>query len=417
MRELAAVVGWDWANREHELSLREPGSDQVERRKLVHTPEALHGWAIEMLQRYGGRPVGVCIETSRGAVIWALMGYGHIVLYPVNPKSAASFREALYPSGKKDDPVDADVMALMLLRHQDKLRCFEPADPQTRSLAILSEHRRKLVQALVGATNRLGSVLKGYFPQALELVGELDTRLACDFLERWPALSSLKRVRATTLRSFYTSHGSRSGELIDARIALLQGAVPLTNDEALVHSGMVQARTLVRIIRALLDSIAEVERALEQLYRTHPEHDLIDSFPGAGPVMGSRLTGLLGSDRTRFEEPEELQRLTGVAPITWRTGGRNGTVIVHRRVKRPKFLHQTIIEWAGHSIRYSAWARAHYESQIAAGKGHYAALRSLGYKWMRILFRCWKTKTHYSETRHQDSLRRRGSPLVARLAA
>jgi hypothetical protein len=35
-------------------------------------------------------------------------------------------REALYPSGAKDDPRDADLLLDLLLQHRDKLRGWSP---------------------------------------------------------------------------------------------------------------------------------------------------------------------------------------------------------------------------------------------------------------------------------------------------
>ena len=39
----------------------------------------------------------------------ALMQYEFLVLYPVNPKALARYREVFAPSGAKDDPTDAAV--------------------------------------------------------------------------------------------------------------------------------------------------------------------------------------------------------------------------------------------------------------------------------------------------------------------
>jgi hypothetical protein len=88
-------------------------------------------------------------------------------------------------------------------------------------------------------------------------------------------------------------------------------------------------------------------------------------------------------------------------------------ITVHRRLKRSKFLHQTVVEWAGQSIKNSAWARAFYNMKRAAGHGRWAALRALGFKWLRILFRCWKEEIHYDEATHLKALKERGSPVVA----
>lgn len=417
MQEPSVFVGWDWGGKEHELHLSGASLESGEKAKLSATPEAVHEWAAHMMMRFPGQVIGVCLETSRGPVISALMAYPHIVLYPVNPKSVANFREAFYPSGKKDDPVDAETLNEMLAKHADRLRAFRPADPATRLLGLLSEHRRSLVNERVRTTQRLREALKSYFPQALELVGELGTVMACDFLDRWPDLTALGRARKATVRAFYMSHGSRSSKKIDQRIEIIGAAKALTDDPAVMRAGVVRVRGLVRLVRSLIESIAEVDHELESVYLAHPEHQIVDSFPGLGAALGPRVIAILGSDRDRMSSAEQMQLLTGVAPVTSRSGGKHGTISVHRRVKRSKFLHQTIVEWAGHSVANSAWAHAYYSAQETAGKGRYTALRALGFKWIRILHRCWSLGINYDENAHQQELLKRGSPIAKALAA
>ncbi|MGQ0737357.1 MAG: IS110 family transposase, partial [Acidobacteriota bacterium] len=50
------------------------------------------------------------------------------------------------------------------------------------------------------------------------------------------------------------------------------------------------------------------------------------------------------------------------------------------------------------------------------GANHHAALRALAFKWMRILFRCWKERRPYNEEVYMAALRRRGSALAKHLA-
>ena len=50
----------------------------------------------------------------------------------------------------------------------------------------------------------------------------------------------------------------------------------------------------------------------------------------------------------------------------------------------------------GLSFAFSAWAREYYQAQ-REHKGHQAAVRALAFKWIRILFRCWKDRTPYDE--------------------
>ena len=86
---------------------------------------------------------------------------------------------------------------------------------------------------------------------------------------------------------------------------------------------------------------------------------------------------------------------------------------VHWRWACPKFLRQTFHEWALHSIAYCPWAREYYEQQRVKGKLHNTAIRALAFKWIRILFRCWKDGVAYDESKYLAALTRRSSPLTA----
>ena len=74
-----------------------------------------------------------------------------------------------------------------------------------------------------------------------------------------------------------------------------------------------------------------------------------------------------------------------------------------------KFVRQTLHEWANCSIRTCGWARQHYDKQRLKGKGHHACVRSVAFKWIRILFRCWRDRVPYSEQRYLEALRTHGA--------
>jgi len=86
---------------------------------------------------------------------------------------------------------------------------------------------------------------------------------------------------------------------------------------------------------------------------------------------------------------------------------------VHWRIACPTFLRQTFVEWAGSTIPRSFWAGAYYQQQRNKGCSHRVAVRALAFKWIRIIYRCWKTRTPYDESVYLKALRRRGSPLLA----
>lgn len=70
--------------------------------------------------------------------------------------------------------------------------------PGTCSKLVL--HRRGVVDERATLSNRLRSLLKQYFPQALYLCGEeLWRPLATAFLLKWLTLQAVQKVRPATL--------------------------------------------------------------------------------------------------------------------------------------------------------------------------------------------------------------------------
>jgi hypothetical protein len=145
-----------------------------------------------------------------------------------------------------------------------------------------------------------------------------------------------------------------------------------------------------------------------------PDYGLLyTALPGAGKVIAPRLLAAFGEDRGRYNCAAQLQKRSGIAPITKRSGN---STWVHWRFQCPKFLRQTFIDFAAQTINKSAWAGAYYRQQRAKGASHHMAVRALAYKWIRVLYRCWQDRTPYDESKYLEELRRRGSPLLKQLA-
>lgn len=407
--DYAAFVGLDWGSEKHAVALQAVGTKKIERFELKQTPEDLHGWVLKLRDKFGGRPVAVAIEQTRGAVIHALMSYDFVHVFRINPKSLADYREAFSPGGGKDDPTDAVYLLEWVTLHRDRIKPWVPDDPQTRALDRLTEYRRDIVNRRGALTNELTQLLKDYFPQALEWAGEIDSVMACDFLSRWPTLEQLKKARPDTLRTFYRQHGSRSHELIEARLKAICTAQALTEDATVIGTSVLMVRAIIRLLRPTMENIADLEKEIKTRFQAHPDMAIFASFPGAGAALAPRLLAVMGSDRSRFESASEVQEYSGIAPVTDRSGKH---MWVHRRFACPKFVRQTFHEFAGQSRHWSTWARGHYEMQRKRGKGHHAAVRSLAYKWIRIIYRCWKDRVVYNGEIHIQSLRNKGSEVL-----
>jgi transposase len=412
--EIAAFVGLDWADQKHVVTLQETGSQRKERFTLDHTPESLQNWIEQLRQRFGGSVVAIAVEQTRGSLIYALMHVEFLHLYPVNPQTVAKLRQAFYPSGAKDDPVDADLLLEILMTHRQHLRVWVPDDELTRSIQLLTEGRRHLVDERTALTNQLTAALKTYFPQALEWLGELFTVRACAFLDRWPSLQRLKAATPSSVRKLYKRLGYRGEDKLEQLITHIQQAQPLTQDGAVILSSSMMVQALVNQISRLTESIERYDQQIASLFSQHDDSTLFGSFPGAGPALAPRLLAAFGSDRSRFECAAEIQQLSGIAPVTEKSGK---AIWIHWRLACCKFLRQTFQEFAGRSILQSSWARAYYDQQCGRGSSHHAALRALAYKWIRILFRCWQQRTLYDEAAYCKSLVSRRSPLADKLSA
>ena len=413
MLPLAAMIGLDWGNDHHDVALQVTGASTVEPGRLVQEPAALAAWLATLAHRFGGAAVGIAIETSRGPVVHALLEAPFVVLYPVNPRSLARFREAFTPSGAKDDAPDARLLLELLVKHRALLHPWHPDDVATRTLDRLVRFRRATVDRRTQLTLQLQAALKEYFPQALRWAGDdLATPLAGEFLSRWPTLPALQRARPATIRQFYTSHNCRRMARITERLGEIATATPLTRDPAILESSALYVQGLARQLLALGPSLTALDDAIAQRVAAHPDADLFTAVPGAGAALAPRLLVAFGTDRTRFPTAADLQKSAGIAPVTVRSGTQ---CRVHWRWATSTFLRQTFQEFAHHSIQQCQWARAFYQQQRHRGKTHHAAVRSLAFKWIRILWRCWQDHVPYDDARYERALTAHGSPLATQL--
>src|SRR6266481_2546577 len=317
MNRQEAIVAWvgiDWADESHQVCEYEVGTGNKQIYAVEQNAESLQEWINQLRIRHGGgKRIAVVLEQARGGLIYALMSTDFIEIYPVNPQSLAKFRKALYPSGAKSDPVDAELLEEMVRQNPGRFRAWVPGDAQTRSLQLLTE-------------------------------------------------------------------------------------------------GVMMVRTLVGQIEPLRAAVEKYDVEIARIFQQHPDRAVFESFPGAGKVLAPRLTAAFGADRDRFEAALEIQEFSGIAPVTERSGK---TIWVHRRWACPKFVLQTFHEFADQARKFCAWSKLYYQQQRAHGKEHHAAVRALAYKWIRIMFRCWKDHKPYDDSRYMKSLVQRGSPLAA----
>jgi hypothetical protein len=178
--------------------------------------------------------VAVVLELNNGPIVYALQMYSFVTVYPIHGLTLARYRQAMFPSGAKDDPSDAELALDMMLHYPKKVKPLKPSSDDTRTLNYLVEQRRTLVDDKRRHTNRLINALKQYYPQPLDWFSHRDTELFCDFLIKWPSLQTIKKVRSVTIAKFFKSYGGNAVSNTAKRIDAINTSLPLTEDTAFI---------------------------------------------------------------------------------------------------------------------------------------------------------------------------------------
>jgi len=201
---------------------------------------------------------------------------------------------------------------------------------------------------------------------------------------------SLSRIRATLERAGRQRNlDPRAAEIQQAlRTPQLQPALGL----ARAYGSAV--RSSVRILAQLNLEIATLETELAEAFEVHPDAEILRSLPGLGVVLGARVLGEFGDDRTRYQDARARRCYAGMAPITKASGTRK---VVLARVARNRRLADPLYLWAFSSLTRSLGARRFYDAHRLRGNTHHQALRALANRLVGILHGCLSHRTRYSE--------------------
>ena len=312
--DYVAFVGIDWADKKHDVCLQAVDSEQREFVVIPNKVERIEEWAQSLYQRFGS-PIAVAVELTKGPIVSALQKYDFFVIFPVNPSTLAKYREAFTPSRAKDDPSDVELALDLILRHPEHFTPLQPQSVEMRTLALLVEQRRTLVNDKIRLTNRLRCALKQYYPQVLEWFEDIDTVLFCDFIARWPTLRQAKGARKNTLKTFFCEHNMRFAQVLERRLTAINKALPLTRDEAVILPHRLLSLVFIEQLRVTLDAIKRFDEEIEKLASQHVDCGLFSPLPGAGPSLAPRLLVAFGEDRERYHNAAELQKCAAVAGI------------------------------------------------------------------------------------------------------
>jgi transposase len=391
-------VGVDWAEDHHECCvLAEDGAVLAKRRvadSVVGISE-LHELVAE--HAADEEEIVVGIETDRGLLVNALVAAGY-QLYAINPMAAARYRERHAVSGAKSDAGDAKMLADLVRTDRHNHRPIAGDSELAEAVKLLARAHQSAIWGRQRQVNALRSALREYYPGALVAFGtDLSSRDALAVLEIAPT-PELGRQLSRSKIAAALRRGGRTRNL-ERRAAAIQAALRAEHLEApatlTMTSGTI-ARSAVALIKAFNAEIDALEHALSEHFDKHPDAKVVRSQPGLGTVLGARVLGEFGDDRTRFASAKSRKNYAATSPITKASG--RSFVVLARHAKNRR-LASACDQWAFCALTHSPGARAYYDKLRRRGKGHRQALRQLGNRLVGILHHCLEHGELYDESR------------------
>jgi transposase len=404
--ELAHFAGFDWATEKHDVVVVDRAGQVVLTLTFDDTAE---GWAQLRAKLQPLGHVGVAIETSRGPAVERLLAAGWTV-FPMNPKAAERFRDRKAPSGVKDDLLDAWSFADALRTDGHAWRPLRPEDPQTQLLRMLCRDEIGLIEQRTAFVHQLKQALREYYPAALEAFDDWTLPAAWEFVARFPTPRELTQAGPRRWQKFLHTQRLYCPTTAERRLAVFARAAEFVSpSESVTTAKSLLAVTIVKQLRTLEAQLKEYRQRIEQVFADHPDSDLFSSLPGGGQKLAPRLLGEIGANREVFESAEALQCYAGTAPVTKKSGK---SCFVHIRRACNKVLRATVHLWANESRQTCAWADAYYQQKKVQGQSHAQALRCLGQRWLKILWRMWQDRVCYDEALYMVSLAKSGSWII-----
>jgi hypothetical protein len=206
------------------------------------------------------------------------------------------------------------------------------------------------------AANKLRSLLHEYYPTFLATFEDLASSDARATLAVAPTPAAAKKLRRASLRAALV-RGGRQRNIdyqVDRILAGLRGEqftqLPLV-EQAMGR----QVLAHLRALNTAVANIADLEQAPGEAFAQHPDAAIITSFPGLGTVLGDRILGEIGDDRTRFADAKALKAFAGTAPVTRASGLKRSVTM--RIVRNRRLCHAGYL-WALPLLTRSPRARA-----------------------------------------------------------
>jgi len=385
-------VGVDVGCKTHQVGIAGPDGTLLEEFSIPHTRGGFTEFftRIEHHRRKLGLPVAVAMEGYNGHArpldrMIVEKGYR---LYNVNNLKLARFRE-IFPGPAKTDSLDVrKILELFHLKDhlpmaKDVLQEVPEVPKENEKLKRLTRRRRQLVNEKVRVMKRMQADLQAVCPELLGLTRKVDNLWFLRFLASRDDLEELAQLTPEEIREIPGIGVKYAGIIREWQ----KGAKFSAEVEYVGPMIVADARRVLE----LLEEIAVLEGAIEELCEESELARRLRSMPGFGTISAAELAGEVGT-LERFSSEASLALYLGMCPLDKQSGQLHGTRSPRQVNKRAKAAMMTAV---AHHIWEVPESRAYYERKRAEGKRHNQAVRSLGRHLVRVIWSMIKQGRDY----------------------
>jgi transposase len=404
---MKVYIGIDWSQNKHDLCFLNQAGAPLAQLIIPHTPAGF--WKIDETRKKLGVPIEACqigLETAHNLLLDFLWDQGYSQVFVVHPKMVKGSRGRFRSSAARDDSSDALLIADILRTDQGHLRAWQPDTSLTRQIRSRVKFTQFLTTEIVRLTNRQRAVLLRYDPVVLDLFSSLKTLITQHFICEYPTPQAAARLDRDEFEIFLKRHRYPKKGRLPGILAQLQQPYPQAA-AGVIEACYPEAQSLAGMLLEMLSAREKMLKALAQLFKQHPDHEIYASLPGTGAILQPALLAKFGDDRARFPSADCVQALAGTSPVTIRSGKRSR--VQFRRACDHEFRH-IAQQWAKSSLRASIWANAYYTSICPHCESESHAFRCLANRWLAILWRLWQDGQPYDETYHLKQRTLRSQP-------
>jgi transposase len=279
-------------------------------------------------------------------------------------------------------------------------------EPLVQQLRLLCRDEVTLIEQRTALVNQLQQALYEYYPAALEAFDDWCAPSAWSFVEKFPTPQALVPAGKRRWEKFLHTQKLFHPEWNQKRLSIFAKADQFCGTQAATAAKSALAIALAKLLLTLDRQLARYRLLIDECFRAHPAHTLFQSLPGAGPKMAPRLLGELITLQPLADQPQALQCLAGMAPVSYQSGK---VSVVYLRRQCNRFLRHTLHLWVDLSRHYCDWARIYYEAHKKKGQSHACALRCLGMRWLKIIAAMIRSHTPYDAAFHARNQLQHGS--------